>query len=113
MDEGPDPSVVQVGDGGSGRIGERRHIAAAAALPRAWSTDRAPGITAVTPGWSMTQRSASWAGATPSGARAANSCAAATPVSKSTPENVSPASNASPCRLNVRWSSAAKVVSRV
>ena len=72
---------------------------AAAAFCSAWSGRRAPGITVVTPGCWMTQRSASWAGVTPAGASAANSWAASTPVSKSTPENVSPTSNASPCRL--------------
>ena len=83
--------------------------AAAATLPRTCSTVRAPGMTVVTPGWSMTQRSANAAvGAFP--AIAATSRAAATPTSNGTPAKVSPTSKASPCRLKFRGSSAGKVV---
>ena len=73
--------------------------AAAAAFCSACAALRAPGITVETPGCWITQRRAAWAGVAPAGARAANSRAASTPVSKSTPENVSPTSKASPCRL--------------
>ena len=70
-------------------------------------------MTVVTPGCWMTQRSAVCAGVAPGSARVANSRAASTPDSKSTPENVSPTSKASPCRLYERWSAAAKTVSLV
>jgi len=73
--------------------------AAALAFCRACLAFLAPGITVVTPGCWMIQRKANWAGAVPAGARAANSRAVSTPVSKSTPEKVSPTSNASPWRL--------------
>src|SRR5664280_3914653 len=77
---------------------------AAAALARACVAVRAPGITTLTPGWSMTQRSASCAVVTPGGVSAATSRAEATPTSKGTPAKVSPTSKASPERLYVRWS---------
>src|SRR3954471_15325689 len=78
-------------------------------LPRTCSTVRAPGMTAVRPGWSMTQRSANAeVGASP--AIAATSRAASRPTWNGTPEKVSPTSKASPCRLKLRWSSAANVV---
>ena len=54
------------------------------ALARAWSALRAPGMTVVTPGCWATQASAAWAVVTPGRCfptSAANSAAAATPVS--------------------------------
>jgi len=54
---------------------------AAAALARACSTLRAPGMTVETPGCWMIQRSAAWAGVIVDGMRAANSWAASMPVS--------------------------------
>ena len=55
----------------------------------------------VTPGWSMIQRSASWAVVDPSGVRAVTLRAARRPTSNGTPLNVSPTSNSSPDRLYV------------
>ena len=49
----------------------------------------------------------------PAGTNGFNSSTALRPVSKSTPANVSPRSNASPCRLKFRWSSFANLLSRV
>ena len=89
------------------RSGQARSRSAAAGPrpPRsAWpgSGLRAPGMTVVTPGCCVTQRSAAWAVVTRRAGSAVNApdpAAASTPVSKRTPENVSPTSNASPCRL--------------
>ena len=94
------------------RAGSRSGAAseAAATLPRTCSTLRAPGMTVVTPGWSITQRRANAAVGTSSPAISATSRAAATPTSNGTPAKVSPTSKASPCRLKFRWSSAGNVV---
>src|SRR4051794_32184147 len=83
---------------------------AADTLSSACLTLRAPGMTAVTPGWSMTQRSAKAAVDSSGPAISATSRAAATPTSYGTPEKVSPTSKDSPWRLKFRWSSAANVV---
>ncbi len=74
--------------------------APADALATACSTLRAPGMTVVMPGsWASQPSAATEAGRSCARAKAANSRAASTPVSKSTPANVSPTSNDSPCRL--------------
>ena len=71
-----------------------------------------PAITVETASNVRIQRRASWARVAPSGTSARSSSTTSSPSSKSTPAKVSPTSNSSPCRLNVRWSSGAKVVSR-
>ena len=89
----------------------------AAALRRACSGLRAPGMTVETPGCCQTQAMAAWAGvrswfrAEP--ASSVKRAAASTPTSNGTPEKVSPTSKALPSRLNVRWSSSENVVSWV
>jgi hypothetical protein len=67
-------------------------------------------MTVVTPGWSITQRSANADVGTASPAIVATSRAASTPTSNGTPAKVSPTSKASPLRLKFRWSSAGNVV---
>ena len=91
------------GDGGRRcprrQPGTRRPAAGSSpadAFACACSTERAPGMTVVTPGCCTTQASATWAGVASIPAPATsseNSRAASTPVAKSTPEKVSPTSN--------------------
>ena len=107
---GADALVVHAARGRRAGSRSAGGSAAAATLPRTCSTLRAPGMTAVTPGWSITQRSANAAVGTSSPAISATSRAAATPTSNGTPAKVSPTSNASPWRLKFRWSSAGNVV---
>ena len=109
-----DAPVVEVADAGH----RLRRTAAAGRRPRssrrpasgAWP----PGITQVTASCIRIQRSANVAMRgllrAPAGAAPRPP---SRPISKGTPEKVSPRSNAAPSRLKLRWSSAANVLARV
>src|SRR4030095_15992974 len=72
----------------------------------------APGIAQVMAGISRIQRKENGASDAPDGTSFFKCSTALRPVTKSTPEKVSPRSNASPCRLKFRWSSFANLLER-
>ena len=84
--------------------------ASAAAFACDWAGVLAPGITTVTASAIRIQRSAKAAIVAPCGTSRRRSSTACSATSNGTPEKVSPLSNASPLRLKLRWSSAAKVL---
>ncbi len=79
-DLGGDQFVVDLVDGGQGLAAQGAR-SAAAELERAWPGLLAPGMIALTPGWSMIQRSANWAIVAPSGTSGARRRTASRPVS--------------------------------
>lgn len=80
-------------------------------LSSTWVERLAPGIAQVTALNLRIHRKAIWDIVTVGGTRKRNFSTAPRPVSKSTPENVSPLSNSWSCRLKLRCLSLEKVVS--